>query len=208
MTVTPLNSVEADLHLYLRDKRTINLSAFSVVVADVVAFTSLVNRNGFRDAFAALPGTDERVMDRSFIEAADRIVDHHLRLVSGSRRDLVKKSVLEAYFHAAGPQNVFDPPAKTQFVRSLRKWGARDFAALLLSLYVFNSISLAIQDEIRVKMPDVRSFELYMLSLEAICRDTVKAAMKSVSLKEPGELWAREVLQHVEEQLLHASSAV
>jgi hypothetical protein len=208
VTVTPLNSVEADLHFYLRDKRGINLPTFSVVVADVLAFTSSVNRSGFRIAFTELLRCDGRIADRSFIEAADLLVDYHLRLANKSSRDLVRKSVLEAYFHAAGPQNVFEPPVKTQFVRSLRKWGPRDFAALLLSLYVFNSISLTVQEDIRAKMSDVRSFELYMLGLETICRDTVKAAANSVSLKEPGELWAREVLQHVEEQLLHAPSAV
>ena len=207
MTVIQLTKVEADLHLYLQDESVLISADFSAVVGDVIAFTSSVVTNGLRKALGEVATTPNELENRSFLEVADVIVEHHLRLVRASEREIARKSLLEAYFHAAGPQYVFEPPSKTSFVRLLRKWGTRDFAALLLSLHLFNSISLAVQDKVRAKMPDIRSFELYMLGLESVCRDSVRTAIQNVH-GEPGPLWAREVASHIEEQLLHVASPV
>jgi hypothetical protein len=60
---------------------------------------------------------------------------------------------------------------------------------------------MAIQDEIRAKTPDVRGFELYMLGLEAICRNAVKVAVQAES-SAPRETWAAAVARRIEDQLL------
>ena len=112
---------------------------------------------------------------------------------------------MEAYIHLAGPQAVFGPPGKTRLVRSLRKYGDRDFAGLIFSLYVFNVISLAIQDKVREKMEDARSFELYMLGVEAICRETVECALKKSGPK-VDRAWASAVARNIELYLFQTTT--
>ena len=60
------------------------------------------------------------------------------------------------------------------------------------------------QDDVRVRMPDVKFFELYMLGLETVCRDTVNDAIKSRRL-EVDERWLKAVAESIEAQLLHHS---
>ncbi len=131
---------------------------------------------------------------------ADAIVEHHTRLVQGPDREIIRKSLLEAYIHAAGPQYVFGLAGKTRLVRSLRQFGAERFAALIFSLHLFNVISLAIQDEVRENAPDAKTFELYMLGLETICRDAVKAAL-STEAAPMDKKWAQVLAKNVELQL-------
>jgi hypothetical protein len=61
-------------------------------------------------------------------------------------------------------------------------------------------VSLEIQDEVRADMPDAKTFELYMLGLETICRDAVKAALntKETEVDKP---WTRALARKVEMQL-------
>src|SRR5262249_15117374 len=131
VTATRLGSIEADLRLYLRENYAPVSPEFTAVVGDVIRFTSAVVEKGFRRALAELGNSVDGLADRGFIEVADVIVEHHLRLEHGPDRELVRKSALEAYLHACGPQYAFEPPAKTEFLRSLRRWNSRDFAAQL-----------------------------------------------------------------------------
>jgi hypothetical protein len=147
-----------------------------------------------------LPNVVTGLADRPFVQIADVIVEHHIRLVQGPDRDIVRKSLLEAYIHAAGPQDAFDPVGKTRLARSLRQSGAAKFAALIFSLHLFNVVSLEIQDEVRADMPDAKTFELYMLGLETICRDAVKAALNTEET-EVDKPWTRALARKVEMQL-------
>ena len=63
---------------------------------------------------------------------------------------------------------------------------------------------MEIQDELRMRMPDPKSFELYMWTVKAICRDTVIAAVKSQKSK-VDESWARAVARGIEAQLRDSS---
>ena len=202
MTAFQLARIKADLHRYLRDTKPLISLEFSAVVADVTGFTAAILQKGFRKALAQLPNTSEGLSGRPFIEVADVIVEHHLRFVKETEREIARKSLLEAYIHAAGPRDVFAPPGKTRLVTSLRRAGPRNFAALLFSLHTFNVVCMTIQDKVRTKMPDVQSFELYMLGAETICRDIVTDAVKTQGT-ELDERWARAVAESVEAELLH-----
>jgi hypothetical protein len=199
---------------------------FLDVLEDVSGLAAAIIRDGFREAVGRLPNFVPGSADRPFIEIADAIVEHHTRLVRGPDRDIVRKSLLEAYIHAAGPQYAFGSVGKTRLVRSLRQSGATKFAALIFSLHLFNVISLDIQDDLRADMADAKTFELYMLGLETICRDAVKSALNAIETEganggplydQPGShspplqlgtdgRWARALAANVEMQL--AQSAV
>lgn len=201
MTELPLSDIKSDLSQYLRKWNALRSPEIRAVVADVSAFASLAIRMGIEKALAQLPNFIEGMTDRLFLDVADFIVEHHLRLVHEADRDVVRKSLLEAYIHAAGPRQVFKRPAQTAFERVLRRSDPRAFAALFLSLHVFNVVSLAAQDEIRTKMPDVESFESYMNGVETICRNMVKAAFEA-ERSEVDELWPAAMTQNLEVQFL------
>ena len=203
VTALQLANIKADLHRYLRKKKTLVSPEFSAVVADVGAFTSAVVRDGFEKAFSQLPNVVPALSGRPFIEMAETIAEHHLRFVQGSQRALIRKSLLEAYIHAAGPEHVFGPLGQTRLVRALRRSAPRNFAAMLFSLHLFNVMAMAIQDEVRTKMPDVASFELYMLGVETICQGVVKTAVESEEKTEVDEAWAKAVAMAIDAQLLH-----
>jgi hypothetical protein len=171
------------------------------VIADIRAFASLAICVGFEKAVAQLPNFVNGLTDRIFLEVADFIVEHHLRLVHEVDRDVLRKSLLEAYIHLAGPRQVFKPPMRTMFERALRRSDWRAFVGLFLSLHVFNVVSLAAQDEIRMRMPDVESFESYMNSVETVCSDMVKAAFDA-ERSQLDDRWVSAVTRNLEVQFL------
>lgn len=196
-----LACVGADLQRYLGERESLISPRFSRVLTDVSAFTSLIVRDGFEKTLEQLPNFKQGTCERPLIEVAEVIIEHHLRFAEGAERDMMRKSLLEAYIHAAGPRYVFDPPNKTRLTRSLIKWPPPKFAILLLSLHLFNVVSMAIQDKMRMDMPDIKRFELYMLGVETICRDAVKSAAKTEAT-EVDERWASSVIRKAEAQLL------
>ena len=200
MSALQATNIKADLYQYLRNRHVLVSAEFIEVLQDVTDLTTAIVRDGFRDAIARLPNFVPGLADRPFIEIAHIIVEYHTRLVQEAERDVVRKSLLEAYIHAAGPQNAFGPVGKTRLVRSLRQFGADKFAALIFSLHLFNVNSLAIQDELRANMPDAKTFELYMLGLETICRDAVKAALNGNETK-VDRRWATALARNVELEL-------
>ena len=202
MNTPQLATIKADLHRYLSNRKSLLSLEFNAVVEDVAAFTSAVICEGFDRALAALPNFFQELLGRPFIEVADVIAEHHLRFAQTSERDVVRKSLLEAYIHAAGPQYVFRPPDQKRILRSLRRAGPRNFVAMLFSLHVFNLISMAIEDEVRVKMTDVTTFELYMLGVETICQTVVKGAVKNERTV-VDERWVKAVAMNIEAQLLN-----
>jgi len=196
--------LEADLRHYLRSKSALFSSQFSEVIADVITFTSAVVRHGFRIALARLASHGTVLPDRPFIQVCEAIVEHHVRLVRTAERELVGKSLYEAYIHLAGPQHVFRPATTTRFTHSLRRHGVKSFAASFLSLHLFNVVCLEIRDDIAAKMADQQSVELYMFGMEAMCRDIVAHAMK---IPDGGldKQWAAAICSNIEGQLLHWS---
>jgi hypothetical protein len=201
VTELQLAGIKSDLSPYLRRWNTLTSPEIRAVVADVRAFASLAIRIGIEKSLAQLPNFIEGMTDWLFLEVADFIVEHHLRLVHEADREVLRKSLVEAYIHAAGPRQVFKRPAQTAFERALRRSDSRAFAALFLSLHVFNVVSLAAQDEIRMRAPDVESFESYMNGVETICREMVKGAFEAERLQ-VDERWPAAMTQNLEVQFL------
>jgi len=196
-----LVNVRADLHQYLRDRYTLISPEFSEVVADALRFVEAVIRRGFKTALVELTPQVRVQHCRPFIEVAEVVVGYHLRFVSQADHEMVRKSLLEAYTHIAGPAHIFKPAKKTRFVYTLRRSDSRKFAALLLSLHLYNLICAEIESEMRRRIPNAKALELYMLNVEAICRDTVTNTVKAEAVAFDQE-WAMTVIKRIEAQML------
>jgi hypothetical protein len=155
-------------------------------------------------AVAHLSAGKEIQLDRPFFEVCDALIEHHLRPITEEDRSLVSKSLFETYIYFAGIQHAFEPVKKTRFMRSLRRFGVRGFAELFLSLHLFNVVSMEIQETVSFGMPDPKSLELYMLGIEAICRDVVTHAVKLADAQ-LNEAWAGLIRVTIEKRLLSRS---
>ena len=196
-------SIRADLQEYLGRQRGLISPEFSQVAADISLFTSAISRCGLQIALSQSAAFRNVNPGSPFIEVAETIVGHHIRFIREPERDIVRKSLLEAYTHAAGPQYILEPFSKTLLVKSLSRSGSsRKFVTMFFSLYVFNLISMGVHDDLRGRVPDEKSFQLYMSRVEAICCDAVRAAVKR-QRAEVDEAWATAVARSVEQQLLH-----
>src|SRR5262249_33935513 len=140
-------------------------------------------------------------LDRPFIEVAEALVDHHTRFVHETEREIAHKSLLDAYTHVAGPRYVLKPTIQTRFVQGVRRGSSIKFAALVLSLYLYDVLSTRIQNDPPQTICDAKHLQLYLLNLEAICRDVIAEAVK-VRSAVVDEKWAMAVIQSVETQLL------
>ena len=196
--------VETDLRHYLQNRSTLISPEINHVVADVNRFTSAVATEGFHKALAEIGIDLELRADRPFIEICDAMIEHHVRFVPEAERQLVAKSLFEAYVYFAGPQHVFEPASRTRLIRSLQRRGAKSFAALFLSLHLFNVISMHIRDDVSARIHNVKSFERYMLNVEAKCRDVVRRAVE-IPTEQLDERWAAAVRHNIEAQLLGRS---
>lgn|SRR5262249_30578764 len=196
-----LVNVQKDLHQHLRKKRPLISPEFSKVVADATGFVHAVVRNGFEVAFAQSPAYVKVKSDRPFIEVAEALVEHHIRFVRQTDREVARKTLLEAYTHIAGSRYVFEPTKKTQFVRALRGSEPRKFAALILSLHLYNLICTQMQNDLQKRIPDVKTLDLYLLNIEAMCRDIIIDAVKGQAA-DSDETWTRAVIRSVEMRLL------
>src|SRR5436190_6334968 len=108
-------SIKDDLYRYFHQKASFFSPEFCRVVADVSKFTSDIVNDGFDTAFVRFVACGDRdpYVDRPFIEVAELIAEHHIRFVRGAARDIVRKSLSEAYTHVAGPRYVLEPVTKT-----------------------------------------------------------------------------------------------
>jgi hypothetical protein len=203
VTELQLASIKADLSQYLHKGNALPLTSpeLSAVVSDLNAFASSVLDEGLETALLEIPNVPEGLSEKPFLEVAEVIVNHHLRLVRELDRDILRKSLLEAYIQIAGPRSVFKPSLQTGLVKSLRRNGPRDFVGLFLSYHVFNVVNLAIQDEIRTKVHDIESYESYMLAVETVCRDAVKRALENQTT-DINEYWVDAVTKGIQVELL------
>lgn len=190
----------ADLQTYLQGKIIRFAPGLEKVIAEINNFTSAILQSGLQAALASL-GVDIRAAGRPFIEVCDAIVEYNIRVLNDTDRELVGKSLFEAYMYAAGSEHAFEPASRTQLVQSLRRRRTKGFAALFLSLHLFNTISLEIQGDVRESLKDLKSFEIYMLGIEAICREIVEDAMK-IADGNLDEQWAGVVCKKIEARLL------
>jgi hypothetical protein len=197
-------SIKADLQEYLRKKDGLISPDFSRVVADVSSFTAAISRDGLQMAFVQSTAHGNVDPGRTFIEVAETIVEHHLRFVKEPERAIVRKSLLEAYTHVAGPQYILEPFSNTLFASSICRSGSRKFVTMLFSLHAYNLICMGFLDDLRARVPDENSFQLYASRLEGICCDAVTAVVQSQRGK-LDEKWATAVAKGIEAQFLRPS---
>ena len=201
-TASGFTSFQAELRRYLHNKSVLFSPQINGVVADVVEFASAGLRDGFRTALNRLT-TDAKVWPtRTFIEFCEAIVEHHTRDVRPAEQELIGKSLFEAYIHFAGPQHAFEHVSRTRFTRSLRRRGAKGFAATFLSLHLFNMVCREICEDVTARMPDQQSYELYMFGVEAMCRDVVAHAVELADGEVNGR-WGAEIVSAIEAELFH-----
>jgi len=193
--------IKEDLKLYFRNRQKLISPNFSKVVADVSEFIEAVVRVGFEAALAQSPAHVRVRPDRPFIEVAEALVDHHIRFVHQTEHEMARKSLLDTYTHIAGPGYALKPTTKTRFVHALRRSNPSKFAALVLSLYLYNRLSVRIQDDPPRSLRDAKSLELYLLNVEGICRDVIANAVK-VRGTAVDEKWVTAVIRDVETELL------
>lgn len=194
---------EQDLRRYLQGRNRLFPPAIHEVIGDVNGFISAVLRDDFQAALTDLLKDVRPRPDRPFVEVCHEIIEHHLRFVEGPEREVIGKSLFEAYTHFAGPQRVFEPASKTRLRRALQRLGVKGFAASFLSLYIFNVVSLEVQNDAGSKIPDLKSFELYMMGIEATGRGIVMRAMQIPEGKLDAQ-WAAAVCSNIETQLLRS----
>jgi len=196
-----LENIKADLRGYLRNNNALISPEFRKVVADVARFVDVVIRDGFKVALTQSLANVNVQPDSSFIEVAEALVEHHIRFLRQVDREIAHKSLLEAYTHIADPRFVFEPTRKTEFVNALRRSGPKKFAALIISLHLYNVICGQIQNDLHRRIPDPKTLQLYLLKVEALCRDIIADIVK-VQPAECDEEWALAVIRSVETQLL------
>ena len=202
MKTRKIADLEAVLRGYLRHRRFLILPEMDEVLAELNQFTSAVIESGFRMAAMQLLDDHNLRFGRPFIEVCGAVIDHQLRrIVNDADRSLASKSLFEAYLYYGGTEYAFEPAARTRLGRSLRRYGVKGFAELFLSLHLFNIVSLEIQDRVAATMSDPQALEVYMLTIEAICRDIVARSLKNCH-GELNERWAAEVRINIEAQLL------
>jgi hypothetical protein len=192
---------EADLRRYLGNRITLLPPELPKVVAAITGFASSVLREGFQDALTQLQSNIDNRPDRTFIELCDEIIEYHLQAVKQENRELVGKSLFEAYVYLAGPEYVFEPASKTRILTFLGRHGTKGFAALFLSLHLFNTICCLIRDDVHAEIPDQKAFEAYMFQMENLCREIVADAMK---IPDAGldKGWAATVCTNIENRIL------
>src|SRR5207302_8179469 len=109
-------SCEADLRQYLEHKRTLFPAEITKLVAALNRFASSILREGFQTAITQLQLNVDNRHDRPFIEVSDELIERHLQVVKQEDRELLGKSLFEAYVYLAGPEHVFEPASKTRLV--------------------------------------------------------------------------------------------
>jgi hypothetical protein len=202
MKTRKIGDLEAVLRTHLRHRRFLILPEMDEVLAELNRFTADIIENGFRMAAMQLLDNSNLRFERPFIEVSEAIIRHQLRrMAEGGDRNLASKSLFEAYLYYGGTEYAFEPAGRTRLGRSLRRYGVKGFAELFLSLHLFNIVALEIQDRVAATMSDPQALEVYMLTIEAICRDIVARSLKNCH-GELNERWAAEVRINIEAQLL------
>ena len=193
---------QSDLRRFLQHRRFLILAEMDEVLAELNRFTSAIIENGFRVAVTQLLNDFNPRFGRPFIEVCESLIEYQLRgIIEEGERKLAGKSLIEAYLYFAGTEYAFEPAARTRLSRSLRRQGVTGFAELFLSLHLFNIVALDIQDRVAATMTQPQALEVYMLSIEALCRDIVSRSLKN-SQGGLDERWAAEVRINIEAQLL------
>ena len=191
---------------YLKKRASLFPPEITEVLLKTCRLSSSILEVGFERALAQSGIRPAGLIKRPFIEVCDAIVEHVTHNVEEELRECVKKSLCEAYIYFAGPKYVFELTSKTRFIRTLKRRGSKNFAALFLSLYVFNLVCAEINSALplETEFAAMTSDGLHVFHLDAVSRDLVSAAVRDAEDKSGeklGEGWAALVCRNIEARL-------
>ena len=191
---------------YLKKRPSLFPPEITEVLLKTCRLSSSILEVGFEKALAQSGVRRAGLLKRPFIEVCDTIVEHLTHKVEEELRECVKKSLCEAYIYFAGPKYVFELTSKTRFIRTLKRRGSKNFAALFLSLYLFNLICVEINSALplETEFSAITSDRLHVFHLDAVSRDIVSAAVRDSEDKSDGKLgdrWAALVCRTIEARL-------
>jgi len=198
-------AAQTALH-YLKKRPCLFPAEIIQVLVKTCRLSSSILEVGLEEALAQSGIRRAGLTKRPFIEVCDTIVEHFTHTVREELRECVKKSLCEAYIYFAGPKYVFEVTGKTRFLRTLKHRGSRNFAALFLSLYLFNLICAEINSvlPLETEFAAMTSDGLHVFHLDAVSRDIVSAAVRDSEDKSDGKLgdrWAALVCRTIEARL-------
>jgi hypothetical protein len=81
----------------------------------------------------------------------------------------------------------------------LRRSKLKKFAASVLSLHFYNLICALVDDDLRSRLPNLTAFQVYLMNVEAICRDII-IDVTTRQAGNPDEQWIMAVIRDVEAQ--------
>jgi hypothetical protein len=144
---------------------------------DLVGWASATLSQGCEDALERMIGKTSATADPT--DAVAAIGKELSQRLQGIKGRIFRKSLEEALFEAAGfddELNGFD------LVGGLCKFcdrhGIKGFIELFLSLYVFNTVWIEIQDSVRLRARDTRSFEASLKAVERVCLSLVRSELR------------------------------
>jgi hypothetical protein len=96
--------------------------------------------------------------------------------VRGIKGAIFRKSLEETLLEAVGLNDEFKGFDFAEWLRRFRdRCGLKGFIELFLSLYVFNTVWIEIQDSVRLRADDARAFEASMEVVERVCIELVRS---------------------------------
>jgi len=191
---------------YLKKRPSLFPPEITEVLLKTCRLSSSILELGFERALTQSGIGPAGLIKRPFIEVCDTIAEHVTDNVAEELRECVKKSLCEAYIYFAGPKYVFELTSKTRFIRTLKRRGSKNFAALFLSLYLFNLICVEINNALplETEFSAITSDRLHVFHLDAVSRDIVSAAVRDSEDKWEEKLggeWAALVCGNIEAHL-------
>jgi hypothetical protein len=136
-------------------------------------------------ASAVLSQGDESVLEPLITKIAKRAVATHAvgaigkelsQRVWGVKGAIFRKSFEETLFEAAGLNDEFNGFDLVEGLRRFRdRSGLKGFIEQFLSLYIFNTVWIEIQDSVRLRVDDARSFEASLKTVERVCLELVRS---------------------------------
>jgi hypothetical protein len=149
------------------------------------------------------PLTGEVSGQADAIQAMSTIAEQLSLSVSGIKGRIFRKSLEETLFEAAGGSYELDDfDLVGGLCRFRDRRGIKGFVELFLSLYVFNAVWIEIQDLVRLRATNTKSFIASMKAVERVCCKLVRSELqRSENKKKPGQT-GDEIMRALEDRLV------
>jgi hypothetical protein len=177
---------------------------------DLVVWVSVALSQGCEEALGPFTG---KIRGQASASRAMATIGKQLsQRVPGIKGRIFRKSLEEALFEAAdGSYESHDFDLVGGLCKFRDRRGISGFIELFLSLYVFNAVWFEIQDSVRLRARDTRSFIASMESVERFCFKLVRSELRRLEKKkEPNQFWKAaqtggEIMRALEDRLLECT---